>query len=29
VLVCNEEKTETPQVDDPYAAFEIPDDLMW
>ena len=29
VLVCNEEKTETPQAEDPYASFEIPDDLMW
>ncbi len=29
VLVCNVEKTDTPQEDDPYAAFEIPDDLMW
>ncbi len=29
VLVCNEEKIEPPQEDDPYAAFEIPDDLMW
>ncbi|MDQ5939674.1 MAG: uncharacterized protein QG557_622, partial [Pseudomonadota bacterium] len=29
VLVCNEEKTDIPQEDDPYANFEIPDDLMW
>ena len=29
VLVCNEEKTDIHQEDDPYAAFEIPDDLMW
>ena len=29
VLVYNEEKTDIPQEDDPYANFEIPDDLMW
>jgi uncharacterized protein YaiL (DUF2058 family) len=29
ILVLNEAKTETIAEDDPYAAFEIPDDLMW
>lgn len=29
VLVYNEEKANLPQEEDPYAAFEIPDDLMW
>ncbi len=29
VLVCNQVTSSTPQDDDPYAAFEIPDDLMW
>lgn len=29
VLVLNEAKTESVAEDDPYAAFEIPDDLMW
>ena len=29
VLVWNEPKSESPVEEDPYAAFEIPDDLMW
>ncbi|MDD5214881.1 MAG: DUF2058 domain-containing protein [Methylococcales bacterium] len=29
VLVLNEAKKEEIAADDPYAAFEIPDDLMW
>jgi uncharacterized protein YaiL (DUF2058 family) len=29
ILVLNEAKAEDVVADDPYAAFEIPDDLMW
>jgi len=29
VIVCNEAGAQEPEEDDPYADFQIPDDLMW
>ncbi len=29
VIVCNEQQATEPDEDDPYADFQIPDDLMW